>query len=228
MHVGIADTAVHGKQILLPCTNVAGRRAVLFQSTMEKIMANQTSLTLVATVAGLFVETVKSDLRAASIGGKLSASMTALFAECDTDAAFAEVFGNGVNGKAHIPGLLRDAVEAKIVKLSKEKKEAVRNMMRVRFSEARKLRRAEGMPQKGESIQSALKRYVKPAEKQARPGGNAKGMFEIPEELTHDQLADALSLWLSAQTPAKAKALADDLRDMFNMSPAKKGKVKVA
>jgi hypothetical protein len=175
---------------------------------MEKIMANQTSLTLVATVAGLFVETVNSDLRAASIGGKLSASMTALFAECDTDAAFAEVFGNGVNGKAHIPGLLRDAVEAKIVKLSKEKKEAVRNMMRVRFSEARKLRRVEGMPQKGESIQSALKRYVKPAEKRAKPEGNESHKVVIADDASLDELADALSIWVAKHGAASAGLVA--------------------
>jgi len=175
---------------------------------MEKIMANQTSLALVATVAGLFVETVNSDLRAASIGGKLSASMTALFAECDTDAAFAEVFGNGINGKAHIPGLLRDAVEAKIVKLSKEKKEAVRNMLRVRFSEARKLRRAEGVPQKGESIQSALKRYVKPAEKQAKPEGNESHKVVIADDASLDELADALSIWVAKHGAASAGLVA--------------------
>ena len=171
-------------------------------------MANQTSLALVATVAGLFVETVNSDLRAASIGGKLSASMTALFAECDTDAAFNEVFGNGINGKAHVPGLLRDAVEAKIVKLSKEKKEAVRNMLRVRFSEARKLRRAAGMPQKGESIQSALKRYVKPAEKQAKPEGNESHKVVIADDASLDELADALSIWVAKHGAASAGLVA--------------------
>jgi hypothetical protein len=175
---------------------------------LEKIMANSTCNTLVATVAGLFVETVNSDLRAASIGGKLSASMSALFAECDTDAAFAEIFGNGVNGNAHVPGLLRDAVEAKIVKLSKEKKEAVRNMMRVRFSEARKLRRLEGMPQKGESLQSALKRYVKPVEKQAKPEGNESHKVAIADDASMDDIADALSIWVARHGAASAGLVA--------------------
>lgn len=171
-------------------------------------MANQNTVALVATVAGLFVETVASDLRAASIGGKLSASMTALFAECDTDERFVEVFGNGINGKAHMPGLLRDAIEAKIVKLSKEKKEAVRNMVRVRFSEARKLRRAEGMPQKGESIQSALKRYAKPAERKAKPEGNDSHKVAIADDASMDDIADALSIWVAKHGAASAGLVA--------------------
>ena len=189
-------------------------------------MANQSSIALVAVVAGMFVEVVNHEIRTTTIGGKLSASMSALFAECDTDAAFAEIFGNGINGKAHIPGLLRDAVEARIVKLSKEKKEATRNMLRVRFSEARKLRRAEGMPQKGESIQSALKRYVKPVERVARPGGNDTDKFVIPAELSVEKMAEAFSVWMSEQTPAKMKAVAAELQDM--LKPAKKVAVKKA
>jgi hypothetical protein len=182
-----------------------GRISILY---MEEIMANQTTLALVATVAGLFVETTSQHIRAESIGGKLSAQMSELFAQCDTDDKFAEIFGNGINGKAHVPGLLRDAIEAKIAKMSKQKQEAVRNMIRVRFSEARKLRRAEGMPQKGESIQSALKRYQKPVEKQARPEGNTSGKVSIADDAGLDDIADALSIWVAKHGAASAGLVA--------------------
>ena len=51
--------------------------------------------------------------------------------------------------------------------------EGIAKMLKVRLSEARKLHRLEGTPQKGEDIQAALKRYAKPAEKKAKPEGNA-------------------------------------------------------
>ena len=79
-------------------------------------------------------------------------------------------------------------------------------MMRVRFSEARKLRRAEGMPQKGESIQSALKRYVKPAEKQAKPEGNESHKVVIADDASLDELADALSIWVAKHGAACCRA----------------------
>lgn len=185
-------------------------------------MANQSIVSRVEVIAGNIANAFGAKVKAETLGGALAVQMSELFAECDSDALFAEVFGNGVNGKAHVPGLLRDAVELKIAKMSADKKEGIRNMLRVRMSEARKLRRLGGMPQKGEQLQAALKRYQKAPERNARPEGNDKAKFSIPEELTHEQLADALSIWLSAQTPAKANALAADLKDMFKPAPAKK------
>lgn len=183
---------------------MSGALSILY---MEKIMANQTTLSLVASVAALFVDVASAEGRAKTVGGKLSASMSELFATCDTDERFEEVFGNGINGKAHVPGLLRDAIEAKIAKMAKAKQADVRNMVRVRFSEARKLRRAEGMPQKGESIQTALKRYAKPVVKSAKPEGNTAG-WSIPADASMDEIADQLSVWVAKHGAASAGLVA--------------------
>lgn len=184
-------------------------------------MANQTTIALLGTISTMIVESFTAKAKADSLGGKLAVRMAELFALCTTDAEFEEVFGNGINGKEHKPGMLREQVDLTIAKMAKPKQEGVRNMLRVRMSEARKLRRLGGFPAKDENLQAALKRYQKAAPRAARPEGNAKDGFVIPAELTHEQLAEALSHWLTEQTPAKAKALAADLKDMF-APPAKK------
>lgn len=171
-------------------------------------MANQSIVSRVAIIADSIANTFGAKTKAETLGGALAVQMSELFAECTTDALFSEVFGNGINGKAHIAGMLRDAVELKIAKLSKEKKEGIRNMLRVRMSEARKLRRLEGMPQKGEQLQAALKRYQKAPAKSAKPEGNESGKVAIADDASMDDIADALSVWVAKHGAASAGLVA--------------------
>ena len=193
----------------MPCTNVTGRHAVLLQFLyMEDIMANSKTVSLVAAISDKIAAAAGAKIKAETLGGSLALQMSALFAECDSDEAFAEVFGNGINGKDHVAGLLRDAVETKIAKCTAKTKDAVRNMLRVRMSEARKLRRLGGMPQKDELIQAALKRYQKPATKDAKPGGNESSKVSIAADASMDDIADALSVWVAKHGSASAGLVA--------------------
>ena len=174
----------------------------------------------VAAVVSSIIGATESKIKTETLGGKLSAQMSALFvAASESDAAFAEVFGNGEKGKAHLGGILRDQVEVAIAKCAAAKKAAVRNMLSARMSEARKLRRLEGFPAKDESIQSAVKRYAKPAERGARTAGNETAHFVIPPELTVESMAEAFSVWMCQQTAAKINAVASELKSM--LTPAK-------
>lgn len=172
-------------------------------------MANSKTVSLVAAISDKIAAAAGAKIKAETLGGSLALQMSALFAECDTDEAFAEVFGNGINGKDHVAGLLRDAVETKIAKCTAKTKDAVRNMLRVRMSEARKLRRLGGMPQKDELIQAALKRYQKaPAPKDAKPGGNESSKVSIAADASMDDIADALSVWVAKHGSASVGLVA--------------------
>lgn len=164
-------------------------------------------------------------------GGVVAKTIAEFYAATNgNDKEFAFYFGNGIKGKQNDVGEIRRAVDKRIAKMPEAKRTGIVNIVKQRLAEARKLREEyKGMPQKDETIQSALKRYAGPGKKrEGKPEGNDVQKFTIPEELTHEQLADALSLWLSAQTPAKAKALAKDIEDMFAPVPKQSGKQKAA
>ena len=188
-------------------------------------MTKQTAAVVTVTaIASDIVKAYEQNNRAQSIGAGVAKAIAELFAEASTTGRFEQVFGNGKLGKENQPGELRTAVEAKTAKMEKGKRDGILKMLKVRLSEARKLNRAGGIPQKGEDIQAALKRYTKG--KAPKPEGNSK-TFSIPEELGADALADALSLWLAKQTPAKQKAFSADLKDFLpaptrTRAPAKK------
>ena len=189
------------------------------------IMNKQATVVItVATIAADLIKAYEQNNRAQSIGAGVAKAIAELFAEASATGRFEQVFGNGKLGKENQPGELRLAVETKTAKMEKGKRDGILKMLKVRLSEARKLNRAGGIPQKGEDIQAALKRYAK--EKAPKPEGNSK-VFSIPEELGADALADALSLWLAKQTPAKQKAFSADLKDFLpaptrTRAPAKK------
>jgi len=171
-------------------------------------MANQAIVSRVSVIAAALVNSYGAKVKSETLGGALAIQMAELFALCTTDAEFEEVFGNGINGKEHVAGLLRDTVEANIAKMHKDKKDGIRNMLRVRMSEARKLRRLEGMPQKGEQLQAALKRYQKVAAKPAAPGGNESSKVAIADDASMDDIADALSIWVAKHGAASAGLVA--------------------
>ena len=174
----------------------------------------------VAAVVSSIIGATDSKIKADTLGGKLAASMAELFVMAsESDATFAEVFGNGEKGKAHTGGILRDQVEAGIVKMAPQKKTAVRAMLSARLSEARRLRRLEGFPQDGETVQAAVKRYTKPVERGARTEGNETAHFVIPPELTVENMAEAFSVWMCQQSAAKINAVASELKSM--LTPAK-------
>ena len=175
-------------------------------------------------VVAALVATVDSKGRADSVGAKFTAALTAYYvANSHNDAEFFAAFGNGKNGKERTAGALRTAADAKIAKFAKDRREAVELMLRVRLSEARKLFRLGGMPADGEAIQTAVKRYAKPAAKPARPEGNEKAeTFSIPEEMSAHDVAEAFSKWMAAQTAAKVKAFSVEMADMLKpATPAK-------
>ena len=185
-------------------------------------MANikQTAITVESCASGI-VSAYEHTHKAASVGAQVAKAVAELFALAEATGKFEEYFGNGKLGKENTPGTLKQAVDAKCAKMIPAKRDGIAKMLKVRLSEARKLHRLEGVPREGEDIQAALKRYVKPVARSPKPEGNATEAFVIPEELTHEKLAEALSVWLAAQTPAKAEALGADLADIFKPVPAR-------
>ena len=158
--------------------------------------------------------------KAQSVGSMVAKAIAELFAVSEANGTFEQVFGNGKLGKENTPGSLKQAIDAKCAKMAKEKRDGIAKMLKVRLSEARKLHRLEGVPQKGEDIQAALKRYAKPAERAPRPEGNEKAeTFSIPAELSAHDLAEAFSKWMAEQNAAKVAAVAKELNDM--LKPAK-------
>jgi hypothetical protein len=178
---------------------------------------------LVVTVAGLvdaIVEQYGHQTRAASQGAVVSKIIAGLFVKHNSnDDAFVGCFGNGELGKANVPGEIKTAMDAKTAKMQKDKREAINKMLKVRLSEARKLRKLGGIPAEGEDVQAALKRYNKPAEKSAKPEGNEKtgDAVVIPESASMDDIADALSVWI-AKHGAASKGLATKLADFLPIS----------
>lgn len=161
----------------------------------------------VETCAAGIVNAYEHQTRAASVGATVAKAIAELFAVSEAEGKFEEVFGNGKLGKENKPGTLKQAIDAKCAKMAKDKREGIAKMLKVRLSEARKLHRLEGTPQKGEDIQAALKRYAKPVEKAAKPEGNASD-WAIPETASMDEIADQLSIWVAKHGAASAGLVA--------------------
>ena len=155
-----------------------------------------------ACAAGI-VSAYEHSTKAHSIGAQVAKTIAELFVLAEAEDRFEEFFGNGKLGKENTPGSLKQAIDAKCAKMAKDKREGIAKMLKVRLSEARKLHRFEGMPQKGEDIQAALKRYAKPAAKVAKPEGNAAD-WTIPENASLDEIADQLSIWVAKHGAASA------------------------
>lgn len=161
---------------------------------------------------------------AAKLGKVIADALSALFAECNgDDGNWVAEFGNGENAKSKTfkAGALADDIRAKVKNIKdKEKRESILNTLKSRLSEARALRKAGGMPQPGENLQAALKRYKKtdPAkvEDKAAPAGKAEVMTveEFAKTASIDQIADLVSLWTAhhgAAAVGLSRALADTL-----------------
>ena len=161
------------------------------------------------------VESGKARTKAESTGASMSKAITALYADVNgNEADFIEAFGNGENPKSKTfkAGALAEQVKAKLPK-DKTLHKAILDCLKSRLSEARKLRKLGGMPGAEESIQQAIKRYNKPAEKPAKPEGNSTS-WAIPESASMDEIADQLSMWVAKHGAASAglvKKLADFL-----------------
>lgn len=191
--------------------------------------ANEMKVVSVESCASGIVSAYETSAKAVSVGATVAKAIAELFVDAEATGRFDEVFGNGLRGKMNKPGELKIAIDAKCVRMSKEKREGIAAMLKVRLSEARRLHKLEGVPQKGEDVQAALKRYAKTPERNAKPEGNTKdGKFVIPEELTHEQLAEAFSVWMAAQSAAKIKAIAADLKEMLTPARTRTPKAKQA
>ena len=189
-------------------------------------MTNKKSVVVAVSVescAAGIVSAYESHSEAVSVGSQVAKAIAELFVQAEADGRFEDYFGNGKLGKENKPGELKKAIDAKCAKMTKEKRAGIAKMLKVRLSEARKLHRLEGTPQKGEDIQAALKRYAKsaekkakPAEKQAKPEGNASG-WSIPENASMDDIADQLSIWVAKHAAASA-GLVSKLADFLPVS----------
>ena len=171
-------------------------------------MAN---ILLIESAVSAIVEMGGAQLKHQTAGASVATAISALFADVNgSDDAFIEAFGNGMapKAKAYKAGSLAEGVKAKIAKMAKDKREQILSILKVRLSEARKLRKLGGMPSKGESIQAALKRYQTPAEKQAKPEGNESHKVAIADDASMDDIADALSVWVAKHGSASAGLVA--------------------
>ena len=180
-------------------------------------MAN---INLIQAAVSAIVEMGGAQLKHQSAGAAVSKAITAVYADVNgSDDAFVEAFGNAMapKAKAFKAGSIAEGVKAKIAKMTKEKREQILSILKVRLSEARKLRKLGGMPAKDETIQAALKRYSKPAEKQAKPEGNESGKVSIAEDASMDDIADALSVWVAKHGAASA-GLVSKLADFLPVS----------
>lgn len=156
------------------------------------------------------------------VGKQIADAMSALYADVSgDDAAFIAEFGNGENPKSKTfkAGALAEDVRAKVKAMKdKDRVESILNTLKSRLSEARALRKAGGMPQPGENLQAALKRYKapKPAEdkKAEAPAGKAVTLEEFAKGASIDEMADLVSIWVAHHGKAAtglAKALTDSL-----------------
>lgn len=182
-------------------------------------MTNRKSVDVVVSVescAAGIVQAYEHQTKAHSVGAQVAKAIAELFALAESTGKFEEYFGNGKLGKENTPGDLKKLVDAKCAKMAKDKREGIAKMLKVRLSEARKLHRLEGVPREGEDIQAALKRYAKPAEKQAKPEGNASE-WSIPENASMDEIADQLSMWVAKHGAASA-GLVSKLADFLPVS----------
>ena len=178
-------------------------------------MAN---VNLVSLAVSAIVESGKFKAKHESHGATLGTVMTELFADvAGSDESFIEVFGNGKAPKAKdfIAGTLATGVRGKLPK-DKAAAEAILSTLKARLSECRALHRLEGMPQKGESVQKALKRYKNaPAKKDAKPEGNATAeKVLIAADASMDDISEALSVWIANHGSA-AVGLASKLADFM-------------
>ena len=170
----------------------------------------------VESCAAGIVSAYEHQTKAHSVGSQVAKAIAELFVIAEAEDRFEEFFGNGKLGKENTPGSLKQAIDAKCAKMQKDKRDGIAKMLKVRLSEARKLHRLEGTPQKGEDIQAALKRYAKPAEKKAKPEGNTTD-WAIPETASMDEIADQLSIWIAKHGAASA-GLAAKLTDFLPIS----------
>ena len=172
----------------------------------------KTLVTLIETASSGIVSTGEARMRESSVGAQLAMTIANLYAEANgNDADFVAVFGNGENPKAatYVAGALADDVKSRIAKMAKIKRDSILTVLKSRLSEARRLRKLEGMPQEGETIAQALKRYVKPAAKEAKPEGNATvEKVVIAPDASMDDIADALSIWVAKHGAASAGLVA--------------------
>ena len=174
-----------------------------------------------ATVSAIMaVGTNKAE--AVKFGKAIAEALGRLFAEHNgDDAAFVAEFGNGENPKSKTfkAGALAEDVRAKVKSMKDpERVKSILATLKSRLSEARALRKAGGMPQPGENLQAALKRYkaVKPAEEKKADAPDAKGMTlaEFAKGASIDEMADLVSIWVAHHGKAAAglaKALTDSL-----------------
>lgn len=204
--------------------------------------ANQTLMSAVAAIVNSGA--ARANTEKADAG--LTATMRELFIEnSHSDSEFVAMFGNGAAPKAKdfIAGELATEVRQQVAALVASKKAADKDAvaagadkraldcLKSRLSECRRLFKLGGQPGKDESIRNAIKRYEKVAgdakEKAPRPEGNETETFVIPDELTADKLADALSLWITHQTPAKVAALSKKLPDFLPGAESKPARRRV-
>lgn len=182
--------------------------------------AVETSAHMQAVSAIIHVGNNKAE--AIKAGKAIADAMAALFASVNgDDAAFVAEFGNGENPKSKTfkAGALAEDVRAKVKTIKdKDRQESILNTLKSRLSEARALRKAGGMPQPGENLQAALKRYKapKPAEEKPAEKPDAKGMTlaEFAKSASIDEMAELVSIWTAHHGKAAAglaKALADSL-----------------
>lgn len=162
---------------------------------------------------------------ATKVGAQIAAALSALFADVNgSDEAFVAEFGNGENPKSKTfkAGALAEEVKAKVKHLKDAAKvTSILNTLKSRLSEARALRKAGGMPQEGENLQAALKRY-----KAVKPAADTKAKADTPEAMSleafaksasMEEVADLVSIWV-AHHGAAATGLASALTDSLPIS----------
>lgn len=173
-----------------------------------------------AVVAIMAVGTNKAE--AVKFGKMIAEALSALYADVQgDDAAFVAEFGNGENPKSKTfkAGALADEVRAKIKHVKDaEKVKSVLATLKSRLSEARALRKAGGMPQPGENLQAALKRYkAAPAAKDEQAKGapdEQVTLAEFAKTASMEEIADLVSIWAAHHGNAVtglASALTDSL-----------------
>lgn len=172
----------------------------------------KTLVTLIETASSGIVSTGEARMRESTAGAQLAMTIANLYAEANgSDADFVAVFGNGENPKSatYVAGALADDVKARIAKMAKAKRDSILTVLKSRLSETRRLRKLGGFPQEGETIAQALKRYVKPAAKEAKPEGNTTAeKVVIAADASMDDIADALSIWVAKHGAASAGLVA--------------------
>jgi hypothetical protein len=188
---------------------------------MPKKMNAVEMTTHVATVSAIMA-VGSNKAEALKVGKQIADALSALFADVSgDDTAFVAEFGNGENPKSKTfkAGALAEDVRAKVKHMKDaEKVKSILTTLKSRLSEARALRKAGGMPQPGENLQAALKRYKTPKveadKKAAAPDAKGMTLAEFAKGASIDEMADLVSIWVAHHGKAAvglAKALTDSL-----------------